>query len=287
MKVAGSRGCNLQGAHLQPATCNMQLRFAIYFLLFLLVTSSALADNAIPAALQGVDIQQRLNTQVPLYLHFNDENGKDVMLGDLLQGKPTILNLVYFECPMLCTQVLNGLVSTLKPITLTPGEEFNILTISFNPAETPALAYAKKQTYLKSYGRKNAEKGWFFLTGKPEAINELTKAVGFQYKYDTNINQYAHGTVIMILTPEGKVSRYFYGIEYPSRDVRLALIEASQNKIGTLADKVLLFCFHYDPSTGRYSATVINIVRAGGILTVLCLCGFILVMRRKEINHHV
>jgi protein SCO1/2 len=258
-----------------------------YILILLLLAVTASADNAIPAALQGVDIQQRLNTQVPLYLHFKDENGKDVALANLLQGKPAILNLVYYECPMLCTQVLTGLVTTLKPITFTPGEEFNILTISFNPAETPALAYAKKQTYLKSYGRKNAEKGWFFLTGKPESINELTKSVGFQYKYDTKINQYAHGTVIMILTPEGRVSRYFYGIEYPSRDVRLALIEASQNKIGTLADKVLLFCFHYDPSVGRYSATIINIVRAGGILTVLSLCGFILVMRHKDKTHHV
>jgi protein SCO1 len=256
-------------------------------ILLLMMAASAFAGNKLPSPLQGVDIAQRLNTQVPLDLHFNNEAGKDVVIGDLLQGKPVILTLVYYECPMLCTQVLSGLVTALRPISLTPGKEFNIITVSFNPREKPALAAAKKESYVKDYDRPNAAKGWFFLTGTQESITKLTQAVGFQYNYDPKINQYAHSTAIMILTPEGKLARYFYGIEYPSRDVRLSLIEASQNKIGTIADKVLLFCFHYDPSQGRYSATVINIIRAGGIVTLLCLGGFILKMRRKEMTNHV
>jgi len=262
----------------------MRTRLLILILAF---ASFAFADNKLPSSLQGVDVEQRLNSQIPLDLHFKNETGKDVTLGDLFQGKPVILTLVYFECPMLCTQVLNGLITTLRPISLTPGEDFNIITVSFNPRETPALAAAKKDSYLKDYARSNAAKGWFFLTGTQESITRLTQAVGFQYRYDPGIKQYAHGTAIMILTPEGKIARYFYGIEYPSRDVRLSLIEASQNQIGTIADKVLLYCFHYDPSQGRYSATVINIIRAGGILTVISLCGFFFILRRKETTNHV
>ena len=248
---------------------------------------TAFAAEKLPAALQGVDVNQNLNQQIPLNLHFKNEAGNDVQIGDLLQGKPAILTLVYYECPMLCTQVLNGLVTSLRPISFTPGDQFNIITISFNPKETPNLAASKKHAYLNDYNRKGAEQGWFFLTGSEDSIQKITSAVGFRYKYDPAINQYAHGTAIMILTPEGKVARYFYGIDYPSNDLRLSLIEASKNKIGSLADKIMLFCFHYDPSQGRYSASVINIIRAGGIATVLCIGGYIFIMRRKELNHHV
>jgi protein SCO1 len=250
-------------------------------------TATAFAAQKLPADLQGVDVEQRLNQQIPLNLHFKNESGNEVQLGDLLQGKPAILTLVYYDCPMLCTQVLNGLITSLRPISFTPGDQFNIITVSFNPRETPDLAAAKKEAYLKDYARKGAEKGWSFLTGSEESIKKLTDAVGFRYKYDPKINQYAHGTAIMILTPEGKLARYFYGIEFPSNDLRLSLIEASENKIGSLADKVLLYCFHYDPSQGRYSASIMNIIRAGGILTVLCIGGYILITRRKESDHHV
>ena len=262
----------------------MKLFFTLLLCAF---AATAFAVQKLPVDLQGVDVQQNLNTQIPLDLHFKNETGKDVRIGDLLQGKPAILTLVYYECPMLCTQVLNGLITSLRPVSFTPGDQFNIITVSFNPKETPDLAAAKKQAYLKDYAREGAEKGWFFLTGSEEPIKKLANAVGFHYKYDPTINQYAHGTAIMILTPEGKLARYFYGIEFPSNDLRLSLIEASQNKIGTFADKVLLYCFHYDPSQGKYSASVINIIRAGGILTVLCIGGFIFIMRRKETTHHV
>jgi protein SCO1/2 len=262
------------------------MKILIVVLLFTFACS-AFADQKIPAELQGVDIEQHLNTQIPLDLRFNDETGKEVRFGDLLQGKPAILTLVYYECPMLCTQVLNGLITSLRPISFTPGDQFNIITVSFNPRETPSLAAAKKASYLKDYAREGAERGWFFLTGSQESIAKLTDTAGFRYKYDPKINQYAHSTAIMLLTPDGRIARYFFGIEYPSKDLRLSLVEASQHQIGTIADKVLLFCFHYDPSQGRYSATILNIIRAGGILTILLIGGSILLMRRKERSNHV
>jgi len=232
--------------------------------------------------LQNVDIEQKLNAQIPVDAQFKNENGKLVRLSDLLNDKPAILTLVYYECPMLCTQVLNGLVSSLRPLSFTPGQEFNIITISFDPMETTSLARSKKLAYLKEYERADASKGWHFLTGDRNSIARVTEAVGFRYMYDQKIDQYAHGSGIMVLTPQGKVARYFYGIEYSTRDLRFALIEASENRIGTIADKVLLYCFHYDPSVGKYSAYAINLIRLGGIVTVLLLGGFILKMRRKE-----
>ena len=260
-------------------------RLIIFFIL--LQATSLLAENAIPPILQSVDIEQKLNAQIPLDTQFKDENGKPVRLSDLLNGKPAILTLVYYECPMLCTQVLNGLVSSLRPLSFTPGKEFNIITISFDPTETNELARSKKLAYLKEYERADASKGWYFLTGDAESIGRVTKAVGFRYMYDSKIDQYAHGSGIMVLTPEGKVARYFFGIEYSTRDLRFALVEASENRIGTIADKVLLYCFHYDPSVGKYSAYAINLIRLGGIVTVLLLAGFILKMRRKDLANHV
>jgi protein SCO1/2 len=255
-------------------------RFIVFFLL--LIASALFGENAIPPILQDVDIEQKLNAQIPLDTQFKDENGKPVRLSDLLNGKPAVLTLVYYECPMLCTQVLNGLVSTLRPLSFTPGKEFNIITISFDPTETSNLARSKKLAYLKEYERPDASKGWHFLTGNAESIERVTKAAGFRYMYDAKIDQYAHGSGILVLTPKGKVARYFYGIEYSTRDLRFALVEASENRIGTLADKVLLYCFHYDPSVGKYSAYAINLIRLGGVITVLLLGGFIIKMRRKE-----
>jgi protein SCO1/2 len=245
------------------------------------------AQNMVPPMLQGVDIAQRLNHQIPMDLTFIDEDGKTVKFGDLLDGKPTILTLGYYECPMLCTQVLNGLTSSLRVLSFTAGNEFNIVTVSFDPTETPQLAAAKKKNYLKEYGRPGAEKGWHFLTGKKEAIDQITNAVGFKYNYDPTIKQFAHATAIMIVTPEGKLSRYFYGIEYSIRDLRLALVEASQNRVGSITDRLLLFCFHYDPSTAKYSATAVNLIRVGGIATVLSLGIFIIVMTKRERKTHL
>ncbi|MCI0605737.1 SCO family protein [bacterium] len=259
-----------------------------WFALIIILISPALhAQNAIPPILQSVDIEQKLNAQIPVDAEFKDENGKSVRLSDLLKGKPAILTLVYYECPMLCTQVLNGLVSSLRPLTFTPGNEFNIITISFDPTETSELARSKKLAYLKEYERTDVSRGWYFLTGDAKSIERVTQAAGFRYMYDQKIDQYAHGSGIMVLTPQGKVARYFYGIEYSTRDLRFALIEASQNRIGSIADKVLLYCFHYDPSVGKYSAYAINLIRLGGIVTVLLLGGFILKMRRKDSVNHV
>ena len=256
--------------------------FILTFALCILQFSFADAQNKAPAALQGVGIDQKLNSQLPLDAPFRDENGKIVRLGDLLNGKPAILTLVYYECPMLCTQVLNGLTGSLRVLSFSAGKEFNIITVSFDPGETPALAGGKKRAYLKEYGRPGAEIGWHFLTGDQKSIARLTSAVGFKYNYDPSVDQFAHASAIMVLTPEGKLSRYFYGIEYSIRDLRLALVEASQNKIGSLADQFLLYCFHYDPSTGKYSAFAVNLIRLGGIATVLSLSIFIVAMKRRE-----
>jgi protein SCO1/2 len=255
----------------------------IPILCFLIASSLLLAqNNTLPPMLQGIDLQQRLNEQVPLNLTFQDESGQEVKLRDFFQDKPVILTLVYYECPMLCTEVLNGLVRSLRPISFSAGKEFTIVTVSFDPGEKPELAQKKKVTYLKNYSRPGAEKGWHFLTGEQRAIDQLTKAVGFHYKYDPEQDQFAHAAGIMILTPEGKLARYFYGIEYSARDLRLALVEASNNRIGTVVDQVLLYCYHYDPSTAKYSAYAVNLVRLGGLATVLALGIFIVSMKRKE-----
>jgi protein SCO1/2 len=255
---------------------------AILFLFLLLVSPPGFSQSRTPVPLKGVDVEQRLNSQVPLDIPFKNERGQTITLDGLLRGKPVILTLVYYECPMLCTQVLNGLITSLRPMNLSAGKEFDIITISFDPGETPELAAAKKSVYLKEYSRPNAVNGWHFLTGSQDSISRLTDAVGFKYSYDQKTDQYAHASVIMVLTPGGKLARYFYGIDYSSRDLRWALVDASNNKIGNLADKLLLYCFHYDPSLGKYSAHAINLIRIGGILTVLILGGFILRMRRRD-----
>jgi protein SCO1 len=258
------------------------------FLALMLLSTLTFGQSRSPAPLEGVDVEQRLNTQIPMDALFKNENGKEVRIGDLFRGKPVILSLVYYECPMLCTQVLNGLVTSLRPMSFTAGKEFDIITVSFDPEESPQLASNKKSAYIKDYARAGVEKGWHFLTGSQESITRLTRAVGFQYKYDPKIDQFAHASVIMVVTPEGKLSRYFYGIDYSSRDLRWALVDASSNKIGTLADKLLLYCFHYDPTVGKYSAHALNLVRAGGILTILLLGGFILKnAKRKKPDQHV
>ena len=234
------------------------------------------------APLRDVGFDQKLGDQVPLDLEFRDETGRAVRLGDLFGGKPVILSLAYYDCPMICALALQGIASSMKPLTFTPGKEFEVVTVSFDPRETPALARLKKTHYLDLYGRPQAEAGWHFLTGDPDAIRRLTQAVGFRYVWDAEQKQFAHPTGIVLLTPKGIVARYIFGIEYSTKDLRLGLIDAAGGRIGTLADKLLLLCYSYDPNTGRYSGLALNMVRAGGVLTVMLLGGFIIGMARRD-----
>lgn len=234
--------------------------------------------NPFPA----VGFDQRLNEQAPLDLTFTDETGTPVQLRNYFDGKPVILSLAYYDCPMLCTLVLNGLVRTLRTLTFSAGNEFTVLTVSFDAREKSALAAEKRNTYLRAYDRTGAENGWHFLTGDEENIQKLTRAVGFRYQYDQASNQFAHASGIVILTPEGKISKYFYGIEYAPRDVRLGLVEASAGKIGSAVDQILLLCFHYDPAAGKYGLTIMRIVQASGLLTAFALGSYIVIMLRRE-----
>ena len=242
--------------------------------------------KAKPGLLQQVGIDQHLNQQVPLHLVFKDETGRDVQLGEFFGKRPVILALVYYECPMLCTQVLNGLVSTLGVMNFDVGREFDVVAVSINPRETPELAAGKKQVYLDRYKRPQSAAGWHFLTGKEENIKQLAAAVGFRYAFDPEIQQYAHGAGVELLTPKGVISKYFYGIEFSARDIRFGVIEASDERIGTAIDDVLLLCYHYDPSTGKYGATAMGAIRIGAIATMLGLGTFLFVSLRKERAGH-
>jgi protein SCO1 len=239
-------------------------------------------SNVRPPYLQNVGVEQHLDGQVPPELTFADETGRIVKLHEYFGKRPLILNLVYYNCPMLCGEALAGLTGAMKMVKFDVGNEFEVVTVSFNPQETPAIAAAKKQDYLKRYGRPGAASGWHFLTGPAESINALTKAVGFQYQYDPRINQYAHATAILVLTPQGRISRYFYGVDYPPKDLRMGLVEASQGKIGNAVDQVLLYCYHYDPATGKYGAVVSNILRLGGSLTIVMVGSLLLILFRLE-----
>ena len=245
-------------------------------------SSSQPPANKLPELLTEIGLDQRLDTQVPLDLPFKDEAGRDVRLGDYFGTRPVILTLVYYECPMLCTQVLNGLTRVLGVLSFTVGKEFDIVTVSFDPKETPELAAAKKAAYLDRYTREGAGTGWHFLTGSERSVAALTKAVGFRYAYNASIDQYAHVSGIMVLTPDGRLSRYFYGIEYGPRDVRLALVEAADRRIGTPADQLLLYCFHYDPKSARYSLAIMRLVRTLGVATALAMVAGVVILRRRE-----
>lgn len=235
-----------------------------------------------PGLLGQIRIDQRLNHQIPLDLPFVDDHGRDVRLGQYFGTRPVILALVYYECPMLCTQVLNGLVTALGVMNFDVGREFDVVAVSINPREGPGLASQKKAAYLDRYGRPHTAGGWHFLTGTDESIATLADAVGFRYAYDETIKQYAHGAGIELLTPKGVISKYFYGIEFSARDLRLGIIEASDERIGTAIDDFLLFCYHYDPATGKYGAAVLRLVRLGAIATVLAFLAFLAVSLRRE-----
>lgn len=238
--------------------------------------------GAVPPILKDIGIDQLLNNQVPLDLEFRDESGRTVKLAEYFNDKPVVLSLVYYGCPRLCTQVLNGLLGAMKTLPMTPGKEFVNLSVSFDPRETPQLAATKKAEYLNRYARPGAEAGWHFLTGDETAIKALTKAVGFRYLWDPVTKQYAHTGGIMVLTPQGKISRYFYGIEYAPRDLRFGVIDASSGKVGSLADQVILYCYMYDPDRGTYGLVMMRLLRIFGGLTVVTLLALFLYLRRKE-----
>ena len=255
--------------------------------------SSFMRDASKPSAqvspddLKNIGIDQRLDQQVPLELEFKDETGKTVKLGDYFQsGRPVILNLVYYTCPMLCGEELAGLSSALGVLRFTPGKEYEVVTVSINPDETPEVAAEKKKVFVDRMNERLEKKsdgtGWHFLTGQQAEIQQLADAVGFHYKRDTKTAQFIHSAAIMIVTPQGKLAQYYYGVEYSPKDLRLGLIEASRNKIGNLVDQIQLYCFHYDPKSGRYGATITSLLRLGGAATVLLLGGLLIVMYRRE-----
>lgn len=235
-----------------------------------------------PDLLRDVGFDQKLGARLPADLTFRDETGRTVRLGDYFGRRPLVLALVYYECPMLCTQVLNGLVGALEVLKFDAGREFDVLAVSFNPREGPGLASAKKQAYMERYGRPGTEAGWHFLTGSEASIEALTEAVGFRYAWDPEIGQYAHAAGAIVVTPDGRVSKYFYGIEFSPRDLRFGLIEAAERRIGTPVDQLLLYCYHYDPTTGKYGLVAMTAVRIGGVLTVLGLIAFWVAMWRHE-----
>jgi len=242
--------------------------------------------NVRPPGLKNVGIQQNLNQQIPPDLMFTDDLGRKVRLGDYFGKKPLVLNLVYFTCPMLCGEELAGLESALRVLKFDVGKEFEVITISFDPKDTPEAAAKKKEEIVRRYKRAGAEQGWHFLVGQQDSIDAIAKAAGFEYEYDTKTGQFAHSTAIMVLTPQGKIAQYYYGIDYPPKDLRLALVAASQNKIGNVVDALLLYCYHYDPEQGRYSATIMRILRLAGIATLLCLGMLFFVMVRRGPVHN-
>jgi protein SCO1 len=242
----------------------------------------ALGQPALPTPLRDVGYDQRLGGQVPLDLILRDEANRTVRLGDYFGERPVVLVLAYYTCPMLCTLVLEGAAASLKVLTFEAGREFDVVVVSFDPRDTAAKAAAVKREILARYGKPGAAAGWHFLSGGEGPIAALTRAVGFRYYFDRQTGQYAHAAGLVLLTPKGRIARYFYGVEFPPRDVRLGLVEASGEKIGSLVDQVLLFCFHYDPVVGRYSAMTMNLVRAGGVATVIGLALTVLLLRRRE-----
>jgi len=238
---------------------------------------------ALPGALQGVGIDQRLDYQLPLDAVFRDEAGQSVPLSTFFASqKPVILAPVYYRCPMLCTQILTGLESSLKAVSLNPGRDFEVVAFSFDPKDTPETAQSKRELYLRRYSRPGTANGWHFLTGDARNIKLLTDALGFHFKYDPASDQFAHASAVMIATPEGRLSRYFYGVEYAPRDIRLGLVEASRGKVGTPVDQILLFCFHYDPATGKYGAVAIRSLRIFSALFVLVSGAFLVFVIRRE-----
>ncbi len=236
----------------------------------------------LPAALQDVGFEPPLNGQMPLDVHFRDETGRDVQLREFFGQKPVVLAFAYYTCPMLCDQVQMGVAGTLRMLSFNPGRDYQVVFISFDPHDTPEIAAEKKRAAVERFHRPETVSGWHFLTGSEESIGAVTRAANFRFRYDAKSKLFAHASGVMVLTPDGRISRYFYGVEYPGRDMRLGLVDASAGKIGSPIDHVLLFCFHYDPSSAKYSASILRIIRLGGILTILAIVGGIWISRHRE-----
>jgi protein SCO1/2 len=239
-------------------------------------------QTALPPALRNIGIDQKLGQTIPVNLPFTDEAGRSVHLSEYFGQKPVLLVLVYYQCPMLCSQILQGVMHALRVVPFEVGKEFDVVVVSFDTKDTPELALAKKKLIVERYGKRGDPAGWHFLTGSESSIQALTKAVGFRYQWDQESQTFIHASGIMVLTPEARLARYFYGIEFPPKDLRLAFVEASKNKIGSPVDQLLLYCFHYDPSSGKYGLMIFNILRAAGAMTVFGVLGLILILRRRE-----
>ena len=246
-------------------------------------TSGIVASN-VPPQFKDVTFAQQLGQKLPLDVRFTDETGRDVALGEYFGSRPVVLAFVYYQCPMLCTQVMNGISSALKVLPFAPGQDFDIVLVSFDPRDTPEAANAKKRAHLDHWAASGTANGWHFLTGTEASIRQVTAAAGFTYQWDAQTNQFAHVSGLLVATADGTLSRYFYGVEYSPRDLRLALIDSGNGKVGSLVDELLLYCFQYDPSHGRYGAVFMNIMRLGSALTVCFIAGFILLMRRREMR---
>jgi protein SCO1 len=246
-------------------------------------SSTGPAAQNMPAVLQNVGFEPPLNAHLPLDLAFRDETGRNVQLREYFSQKPVLLALVYYGCPMLCNQTEQGVVGSLRMLSFNPGRDYEVVFVSFDPRESPDMAAQKKESAMAHFRRPETASGWHFLTGSRESIDALTKRANFRYSFDQKSNLFAHASGIMLLTPDGRISRYFYGVEYPSRDVRLGLVDASEGKIGTAVDKALLFCYQYDPTSARYSASILKIIRLGGVLTILALVAGMLIFRRRDI----
>lgn len=240
------------------------------------------AASAMPAVLQNVGFEPRLSEQMPLDLNFRDETGRSVQLREYFGQKLVVLAFVYYGCPMLCDQVEQGVVGSLRMLSFNPGRDYEVVFVSFDSRETPEMATEKKKKALVHFRRPETDSGWHFLTGSKESIEAATKAANFRFSFDAKNNLFAHASGVLLLTPDGHISRYFYGVEFPGRDMRLGLVDASAGKIGTPIDHVLLFCYHYDPAAAVYSASILKIIRLAGVLTILCLVGGILISRRRE-----
>jgi protein SCO1/2 len=243
---------------------------------------TGIVASNVPPQFKAVTFAQRLNQQMPLDTELKDETGRTVAFGDYFGQKPVVLAFVYYQCPMLCPMTLNGISSVLKAIPFKPGKDFDVVIVSFDPRDTPETANAKKQAHLAHWKATETAAGWHFLTADEPAIRRLTSAAGFTYQWDQTTGQFAHVSGLLTLTPDGRLARYFYGVEYSPKELRLALVESGQGRIGSKVDELLLYCFNYDPATGRYGWAVITLIRAGGVITVACVIGFIVTMRRRE-----
>jgi protein SCO1/2 len=240
-------------------------------------------ESSKPKVLNDVGIDQRLGEQLPLDVGLRDEAGRDVRIGDYFKDRPVVLALVYYNCPMLCHEVLTGLTRSFDQLNFSVGKEFEVVAVSFDARETPEMAVREKEKYISWYKREGAAEGWHFLTGDQQSIDRLTRAVGFKYAYDEQTKQFAHASGVMVLTPNGKLARYFYGVEYQPKDMRLGLVEASENRIGSAVDQILLYCYHYDPTTGKYGPVVMNMLRVAGVFTLLAIGLLFVFMHRRNV----